>query len=51
MRKAILKLTADTLQKLGIVGLGLSMFQHRSDDAWLALLFLGLSYIITIWES
>ncbi|WP_297045472.1 hypothetical protein [uncultured Desulfovibrio sp.] len=51
MKKAILKLTADTMQKLAIVGIALGVFQEKTDGIWLAGAFLLGSYILTAWEA
>ena len=50
MKKAILKLTADTMQKLGIGGILVGLFQGQSTGLWLGLAFLTGSYLLTIWE-
>ena len=51
MKKVILKLTSDTLQKLAIVGIALGIFQNKTDGIWWALAFLVVSYILAIWEA
>ena len=50
MKKVILKLTSDTLQKLAIVGIALGIFQNKTDGIWWALA-LVVSYILAIWEA
>ena len=51
MKKAILKRTADVLEKLSIAGIALALWQYKTDMVWLAGLFLALSYVFTIWEA
>ncbi len=51
MKKALLKRTADVLEKLAIAGIALALWQHKTDMVWLAGLFLILSYVFTVWES
>ncbi len=51
MKKVILKLTADTMQKLGIGSILVGLFQGKSVGLWLGLAFLTGSYFLTIWEA
>ncbi|WP_022655017.1 hypothetical protein [uncultured Desulfovibrio sp.] len=51
MKKAILKRTADVLEKIAIAGIALGMFQNKTDGIWLAGAFLAASYIFTVWEA
>ena len=51
MKKSFLRLTADTMQKLAIVGIAMGVFQEKTDGVWLAVLFLLGSYILTAWEA
>ena len=51
MNKAILNLTADTLQKLGIGGILVGLFQGKSLGLWLGMAFLAGSYILTALEA
>lgn len=51
MKKAILKRTADVLEKIAIAGIALGMYQEKTDGVWLAGLFLAASYLFTIWEA
>lgn len=51
MKKAILKRTADVLEKIAIAGIALGMFQDKTDGVWLAGVFLAASYVFTVWEA
>ncbi len=51
MKKAILKRTADVLEKISIAGIALGMFQDKTEGVWLAGVFLALSYVFTAWEA
>jgi len=51
MKKAILKRTADMLEKLAIAGIALALWQQKTDMVWLAGVFLALSYVFTVWEA
>lgn len=51
VKKAILKRSADILEKLGIAGVGLGIFQQRTDGAVWGCFFLVLSYLFSIWEA
>lgn len=51
VKKAIVKLTGDTLQKLAIVGIALGIFQNKTDGLWISFIFLSVSYGLTIWEA
>ena len=51
MRKAMLKLTADTMQKPGIGGILAGLFQGQSAGLWLGLAFLTGSCLPTIGEA
>ena len=51
MKKAFLRLTADTMQKLGIGSILVGLFQGKQIGLWLGLAFLTCSYILTAWEA
>ena len=51
MKKAILKHTADTLQKVGIAGIAIALFQERTDCVGLAVGFLLMSDVCIILEA
>ena len=51
MKKAVLKRTADVLEKIAIAGIALGMFQNKTDGVWLAGIFLAANYLFTIWEA
>lgn len=51
MKKTILKHTADTLQKVGIAGIAIALFQERTDCIGLAVGFLFTSYVCIILEA
>ena len=46
MKKAVLKRTADVLEKIAIAGIALGMFQNKTDGVWLAGIFLAASYLL-----
>ena len=50
MKKAILKRTADLLEKLGVAGVALALWQAKTDMVWLAMIVIAMSYVFTIWE-
>jgi hypothetical protein len=39
------------LEKLAIAGMALGLFQDRSLGIWAGLVFLGASYVFTLWEA
>lgn len=51
MKKAILKRTADALEKLAIAGIAIALFQNKPSGIWIALGFLAVSYVFTAWEA
>ena len=51
MKKVLAKRIADILEKLGVVGVALAIFQDKSDNAWIAAAFLAMSCAITVWEK
>ena len=51
MKKAILKRTGDILEKLGVAGIALALWQEKTDMVWLAAAMIVLSYAFTIWEA
>ena len=50
MEKKILRHTADTLQKVGIAGIAIALFQNRTDGIGLAVIFLAMSYVCVYLE-
>ncbi|MBO4313162.1 MAG: hypothetical protein J5838_02605 [Desulfovibrio sp.] len=42
-----LKRVADVLEKIGVAGIALAIFQERADKIWAALLFIFISIILT----
>lgn len=50
-KKSLIRRTADILEKPGIAGLALGIFQSRADGAIWGAFFLGLSYGFTVWEA
>ncbi len=51
MKKALLKRTADMLEKVGVAGIALALWQHMADMVWLAAVMIALSFIFTMWEA
>lgn len=47
----LLKMTADTMQKLSILGIGLGVFQNKTDGIYLAGVLLIGSYALVIWRA
>ena len=50
-KKAVMKRTADALEKIAIAGIALGMYQNRTEGIWIAGIFLVASYVFTIWET
>lgn len=50
-RKSLIKRTSDILEKLGIAGVLLGIFQSRPDSAGWGAFFLCPSYCFTVWEA
>ena len=51
MKKAILKRTADAMEKLAIGSMLVGLFQGQQAGIWIGLGFLAASYILTAWEA
>lgn len=51
MRKAILKRTADVMEKLAIGSMLVGLFQAQDAGIWIGLGFLAASYVFTVWEA
>ena len=51
MKKAILKRTADAMEKLAIGSMLVGLFQEQTAGIWIGLAFLSTSYILTVWEA
>ena len=51
VKKAVMKRTADALEKSAIAGIALGMFQGKTGGIWIAGAFLAASYLFTIWEA
>lgn len=50
MKKALAKRVADILEKLGVVGVAMALFQDKFDNTWIAATFLVVSCVLTVWE-
>jgi hypothetical protein len=51
MKKAILKRTADALEKMAIGGMLVGLFQGEQSGILLGVVFFAMSYAFTAWES
>ena len=51
MKKAILKRTADAMEKLAIGSMLVGLFQGQRIGIMIGLTFLGMSYLFTAWEA
>ncbi|WP_298030679.1 hypothetical protein [uncultured Desulfovibrio sp.] len=51
MKKAILKRTADALEKLAIGSMLVGLFQAKQVGIWLGLGCMVFSYVLTVWEA
>ena len=51
VKKAVMKRTADALEKIAIAGIALGMFQGKTGGIWIAGAFLAASYLFTIGEA
>lgn len=51
MKKAILKRTADAMEKLAIGSMLVGLFQDQPAGIWIGLGCMAFSYILTIWEA
>ena len=51
MKRAFYKRTGDILEKLGVAGIALALWQEKTDMVWLAAAMLFLSYILTFLEA
>lgn len=51
IKKALLKRTADSLEKLGIAGIALAVFQEKNEGVYWGAFFIMISYICTILEA
>lgn len=50
MRKAIIKRTADILEKLAVASFAVGLFQGNDTGLWWGLACIVLSYCFTVWE-
>ncbi len=51
MKKAVLKRTADAMEKLAIGSMLVGLFQEQQAGIWIGLGCMALSYILTMWEA
>ncbi|MDR2727224.1 MAG: hypothetical protein LBC10_04445 [Deltaproteobacteria bacterium] len=51
MKKAILKRTADALEKLAIAGMIMGLFHDRGLGIALGIVCIAASYVFTLWEA
>lgn len=51
MKKAILKRTADALEKLAVGSMLVGLFQNKAAGILIGLGCMATSYMLTIWES
>ncbi|MDR2160807.1 MAG: hypothetical protein LBO77_01515 [Desulfovibrio sp.] len=51
MKKAILKRTADALEKLAIAAMAVGLFKDKVFGILAGLAFLGASYAFIVWEA
>lgn len=51
MKKAILKRTADAMEKLAIGSMLVGLFQGQQAGIWIGLGCIAFSYILTVWEA
>lgn len=50
-KKAVIKRTADVMEKLGVTGLALGIFKGEPEGLFIGLGCLFVSFGLTIWES
>lgn len=50
MRKAIIKRTADILEKLAVASFAVGLFQGNDTGLWWGVACIVLSYCFTVWE-
>lgn len=50
-KKAVIKRTADVLEKLGVAGIAVAVFQGNMSTLGLSFFFLTTCYIFTLWEA
>ncbi len=51
MKKALVKRTADVLEKIGVGAILVGLFQNKPLGIWIGLACLCISYALTAWEA